>query len=564
MSAKESYLTKPENVRFIRVWRSMWKHSRIRWIDYWNLLCELQRRKFPWKASKTLPESIAPWCQTFASDGTETPLIVGAAAGYRREFVRIAAMTLPGEGIELPRCDDPVEQAIANCHNWENAIQVALANVEQVKGVISRARPEWNISSKIAPIRILDLLENEFEISLHQLEEHRQIRRKRIVLQPLAESGFMLGPADRINKATIEAFAYGAMERLPISFLESLGADTTFWLAHAFGKKKRETSRDYIIGAIGFREKPGDHIQRFLQKNGALAIKAQYALWARAYAETDAAPGIYITLTIPQFCDDMGMARRNRAHKLQSKRAALEVLELLTSMELVCIYQPPTGPVQRIRGPIWSRGMISEELRGYEDVFESGSVSNRPLWVPKAFSYAPGPFFANEAWRAYNPYIALVAEGLLRLNSNNSDKYAVMIGGYLAILARMNGYRRSRLSVRTLLEKTGLWAVDSKKNPGRMRKKLEDSLDRLCEVGVIEKWEITSSKEDIDPDNLDDAHTLEHLAEPTRWLQDWVRQVVIVDWPALMKERESVLQKRRERHIKEAARRHRRASLKIA
>jgi hypothetical protein len=506
---------------------------------------------------RALPGSIDRWCLISDEEGQKRPLVMGAAAGLRREFLRMAAMALPEEGIEQPRHNDPVELAIANSSNTDHGVQIALDDIAEVKGLLSRVRPEWKIGTETELESVIGLLEQEFEARLCQLEELGRIRHKKIVLQPLAESGYVLVQADRINKATVEAFAYGAMRQLPMSYLESLGPDASFWLAHAFGSGQRTSGRDYLVGAIGFKEKPAQHVQRLLQRNGALAIKAQYALWARAYAETDAKPGVYITLSITQFCDDIGLARHNGVHRPENKLAAMAVLELLTSMELICIYRPPQGPTKRIRGPIWSRGMISEELRGYEDVFEGGVLSNRPLWVPKAFSYAPGPFFANDTWRAYNQYIALVGEGLLKLNSNNADKYAVMVGGYLAILARMNGYRRCRVGLRTILEKTGLWAVDRKKNPGRMRQKLEDALERLIKVRVIKSWDITAprAKEEIDWDNFEDERTLQKMAEPTRWFKGWLKQVIVVDWPAAMKKREVILREKKARHAKTAIRR---------
>jgi hypothetical protein len=133
----------------------------------------------------------------------------------------------------------------------------------------------------------------------------------------------------------------------------------------------------------------------------------------------------------------------------------------------------------------------------------------------------------------------------------------VMVGGYLAILARMNGYRRCRVGLRTILEKTGLWAVDRKKNPGRMRKKLEDALDRLIEVRVIKSWDITASraKEETDWDNFEDEQVLEKMAKPTKWFRGWLKQVVVVDWPAAMKKREVILRERKARHTKAAIRR---------
>jgi hypothetical protein len=337
--------------------------------------------------------------------------------------------------------------------------------------------------------------------------------------------------------------------------LEAFDLKSTFWRAYSFSSGRRSPVRNMVVGVIGFKQQPEDRVWDILKKNSALAVKAQYALWARAYAETDAEPSVYISLTISQFCDDLGFKRKKEMHKLRNKQAAIAALELLTSLELVCVFQPPRGRTQRIRGPIWTRGVISEELVGYQDLFSEGSAGNFSRWVPKAFSYAPGAFFANDAWRAYNKFIAFVGEGLLKLSSENSDKYAVMVGGYLAILARMNSYQQSKVKVRTLVEKTGLWAVDRQKNPGRMESKLEKALDRLREVGVIKDWLITSSEEEIDPDNLDDERTLEGLSRPARWTKGWLAQSVIVDWPDVLEKRGKMLRENRSKQINKALKR---------
>lgn len=556
MPVNKSYLSRPENARFTRVWRSMFTHARLRWLDYWNLFYELQEQKAPLKI-KALPESIARWCSMFDDKGNERPLIVGAAAGIRREFLLMVAMALPEAEVEPPRCEDPSELAISNCSDSECGIEIALKDISEVKELLIRARPEWEFTKETELKNIVELLEQEFESRLRQLEEFGRVKPKRIVLQPLAEAGHILVQADRINKATIEGFAFGAMQELKESDVELLGPDANFWRAYTFSSGQPISGKDYLSGAIGFKEEPGQHVQNLLRKNGALAVKAQYALWARAYAETDAAPGVYITLAISQFCDDVGLARHNGVHRPENKLAAMAVLELLTSMELICIYRPLHGPAQRIRGPIWSKGIISEELRGYADVFESSALSNRPIWMPKAFSYAPGPFFANDAWRKYNEHMAYVGEGLLKLNSNNADKYAVMVGGYLALLARMNRYRKLRIGVRTILEKTGLWAVDREKNPGRMRTKLEDALDRLRAVGVINHWNIDAPKpkEDIDWNDLENMGTLKKMAEPTRWLKEWIKQVIVVDWPSRLKAHGLILSEKKAQYAKAAIRR---------
>ena len=260
MPVNKSYLSRPENARFTRVWRSMFTHARLRWLDYWNLFYELQEQKAPLKI-KALPESIARWCSMFDDEGHEKPLIVGAAAGIRREFMLMVAMALPEEGVDPPRCSDPSELAIANCSDSERGIKIALTDISEVKELLMRTRPEWKINNETELKSIVELLEQEFESRLRQLEEFGQVKPKRIILQPLADAGHILAQADRINKATIEGFAFGAMEKLNESYVQSLGPDANFWRAYGFSSGQPMSGKDYLIGAIGFKEEPGQHVR---------------------------------------------------------------------------------------------------------------------------------------------------------------------------------------------------------------------------------------------------------------------------------------------------------------
>ncbi len=418
---------------------------------------------------------------------------------------------------------------------------------EAISRAIGGARPEWQITSETSPADVLNLLRQE-------IEKQKQAKRKRrkVEVEPLAKDTFIRAPADRFNKAAIESFMTGAMLKATaiqpkLDALEARGLTESnqFWAAYPI-----ETKANDLHGAIGFTKDPGEAIWNLLQKNGALAVKAQYALWARAYADTDALPHQFIKIPITQFCDDLGFKRKKRAHTKENKQAAMRVLELLTSLELIAVYQPPQGTTRRLRGPLWSRGIIAEEMDGYADLFGSNRVpGTKAMWEPVAFSYAPGPFFADEVWRAYNKNVALIGEGLLKLNADNEDKWAVMIGGYVAILARMNGYRSTNVGVRFLLEKTGLWSVNGESNPGRMRDKLERALDRVRGVGLIREWKITTPPEGVNPDDFTSDETLTSLAEPTRWTKNWLGQCVIIDWPPDMERRAGELKAKKSKAI---------------
>lgn len=530
--------------------------------ECWDALQKELRLKNQRDVNRSTPQCIIDRRNWFMENlRTEIPEVLAAAAEFRLNFCNYVTQALPLGRMVTRRSVTGLYFDIAEGPDWVSGLQEALADIAETIETINHVHPEWNVTTETNPRVIFELCrEDEQQQLIRQLQaySYKKIIQRKPPAKPLAESGLLVVPADRINKATIEALASGAMKEVLEDSLNLLGKSAKFWRGYTFGFGASESSKDKIIGVVGFRNEPEEQLWEFIRRNGALAIKAQYALWARAYAETGAKPGMYISVTISQFCDDIGFARKKRAHTPQSKKAAAALIELLTELELVCVYKPPSGPIQRIRGPIWARGIISEELQGYGDIFENDIARDICVWIPTAFSYAPGPFFANETWRAYNRYIALVGEGLLKLRSDNTDKYAVIVGGYLAILARMNGYRKFRINVRTLLEKTGIFYIDGKRNPGRMRKKLEEALERLCKVRVIKSWEITSTEIDADADNLNAPGTLEKLSEPTRWVQNWLLQTVIVDWPAAIKGREQKLKEMKERHRRKSARKSKR------
>jgi hypothetical protein len=368
-----------------------------------------------------------------------------------------------------------------------------------------------------------------------------QMRKRRTALTPLSQNGFIRAPSHRISKATIEALMPGAMRpaaevKQALQALEArglIGVDKKLWAAYPFNAK------DDLHGAIGFSQNPGEAIWSMLQRNGALAVKAQYALWARAYRETDAEPNKFITLPIPQFCDDVGFKRKKRAHARESKQAAVDVLKLLTSLELVALWQTPQGKTQRVHSPLWTRGPIAEELDGYADLFGANRVGDPATWDPVAFAYAPGYFFGDEEWRKYNRTVAYIGEGLLQLGTNTADKWAVMVGGYLAIQARMNAWRTLRRKVWRVLAKTGLLdELKKHRQAGRMRGMFERALDRLAEVGVIKGWQITCESEDTNADDLD------AITEPesTKWAAAWMSECVVVEWTEDFGRRENKLQ----------------------
>jgi hypothetical protein len=292
--------------------------------------------------------------------------------------------------------------------------------------------------------------------------------------------GFLRGPADPINQHMFGAFTPGAMKKhtnvkADVNNLEARGMTgikdyTALYIV--------ESNKD-LYGVIGYKQDVGENLWELLQKHSALTLQAHIALFARAYAETDAAPGEFITLRILDFCDDLQFTRKKGYHDRETKQRVVNILECLTQAQMKIMYAPPQGKSYLLTGPIWQRGITQET---------ASQPGGKLQWEPETFSYAPGQYFAFNEWRTYTRNVALIGEGLLKLNANN-DKWAIHGGGYLALLSRMNGYRKQTLSVKTLLEKTGLFAAYAKfRKTSEMEQKLVRALETLEKVGVIENW----------------------------------------------------------------------------
>jgi hypothetical protein len=225
------------------------------------------------------------------------------------------------------------------------------------------------------------------------------------------------------------------------------------------------------------------------------------------------------------------------------------VLGLLTSLEIMMVWRTPQGQTRRIRSHLWLRGAIAEELDSYADLFGANRVGDPEDWDPVAFAYAPGYFFADPDWRRFNKNVALIGAGLLKLGIDNFDKWAVLVGGYLAIQSRINGYRPLKRKVRLVMEGTGLMEEISKnRQPGRAREKLDRALERLKSVGVIKDFEFTSRPEDVDPDDLNNTKTLDVPPEPTQWAGAWLDGSVLITWPDYLRQRAKELEKRRQKY----------------
>lgn len=450
------------------------------------------------------------------------------------------------------------------------------STVDYLTRKIGELRPQWDIGSDISLRRLTRLAKEELSRQSPGELDKRWERHWADTLQPektrtkvsrtkspprplLAREGRIVMPADRINKAIVEAFMT-ARTRLQADILHELNAleargltkAKKLWAACPIRSKTGD-----LFGAVGLKEDPGEAIWELLQNNGALAIKAHFALWARAYAEGEPATDRFITLTIRQFCDDLGFKKKNRAHTDKNKRAARNVFDLLMLMEVEAYYV--RKEVRKIlRAGVWTQGPRMKEANAQHGSDGSKTVKGRDDGRDAdTVSYAPGSYFDDEDWRKQNHSVAMVSEGMLNvLSTENKDKYAVMLGGYLAMMSRMNSYRPKSIRVRTLLEVIGLWNVDAANRPGRMRDKLEKALDRLCEAGIIRRWnQSTTMPDETDPDDFTSNATLSTLAEPTHWLTRWANECIKIEWPEHLEQRGEELKSLKATAIRRSRRR---------
>jgi hypothetical protein len=381
----------------------------------------------------------------------------------------------------------------------------------------------------LAPAGIPGFTGGLFLTPVHRL--HRRLRRRPVgsrravvlragpgrsgVAPTLARAGCLRFPADRIHKAVVEALVPGALDVVTIADGEG---EKSWSQQYSFATGG---GRDRLVGRIGFRTPPGGETARLLRQGHALLIKAYYALWARHFAQGGSGPAAPVPVTLSRFCDDLGYARlANGAHRPAAKRQAARVLELLAALELAVEYRAPDGRTWRLEGPVW-------ECR---PAGESG----------RAFTCRPGSWFADAAWQAWNGRVGLAGAGLLELRPDR-DRWAICLGGYLAPLARMNGYRPLTLRVRTLLAKSGLSRAE-RRNPARMREKLERALERLETAGVLGGWDWVGGGGEPDMDAPADLASLAAAAT------GWADRSLLIRWPPELQAREGPLREARERH----------------
>ena len=92
-------------------------------------------------------------------------------------------------------------------------------------------------------------------------------------------------------------------------------------------------------GAIGFPIGTSTDLRQAIHNMPALAVKALFALWARLYAETkNLNYGETISVSVAQFCDDLGYKPKKGSHTPENRIRAITLLEALMKLEAAITY----------------------------------------------------------------------------------------------------------------------------------------------------------------------------------------------------------------------------------
>lgn len=573
MSQDETTIFDPHSTFSIPSWHSECEGWLKTCEDYWTLFQrELDKSRLDPRLAQNWDTEIVyyDFQNRYVDD---LPPIVKAAAGCRWSFAILIDQLWPEIGIDVRGDEDRVERAIADSPDWKEAVQIALGSINDLKEKVAATKPDWNITADTNLSVVLAQLSAELRRQVRAKEDRYRPQHAALSKSPLTKTNYTRAPADRINKAVIEALAPGALTSQKSDKqserLIQLRGEVAFWGEYSFRSYRSHPEKDELNGVIALRERPDAETLRLLHKNSHLAVKIHLALWERSYLETAAKPGTsvkermpssseYVTMTVARLCDDIGLERINGAHKPEHRDAVIALLKLMMNLEVLCDYKPRRSMVtHRIRGPVWKYDVRAEEVGRYSDLF-AAEQQEQGSNLRYAFSYAPGDYFDHPAWREDNKFMARVHPGLLSMSCKIESRWPVMVGAYLSLLARMKGYKETRVSFGTLSKKTGLWAMYRKKYPGFMEEKLEEAMDYLKKIGVIQsgQWDASRNAKLRESETSDKAQTSKKSKKPknrsasTRWPEEEMApSIITINWPEPIAKRAEALKVKKKKAI---------------
>jgi hypothetical protein len=367
--------------------------------------------------------------------------------------------------------------------------------------------------------------------------------------QPLAKGINLRFSSTNINKLFVESLMPGAMKEFTAvqDSLEGL-KNKTLLDALQFKTAYIGHSKSDLEGVVGFKYDLGSEMKDILENESALLTKAHYVLSERFYEQTGGEGSGQSAITLNQFCDDLGMPRKNGAHTPRNKERARSVFEVLTSTRISALaYLNGKKSPLRISDNMWKQGAEIE-------------AQKRGRWHEHILTFTRGGF--DDEWQKQNKkFIGYIHRGFLELKADNQDKYAILLGGYLASFAKMNQYQIHPLKLLPILKRVGLWNVYAEATPGKMREKLERSLDKLVSVGILREWRIEElsnvtrvvkqmSKAINYEEDYEEVGDNEHEAEPDKWVKAWLNKRLVIAYPFEFDERGKINKEKRVIYIK--------------
>ncbi len=409
---------------------------------------------------------------------------------------------------------------------------------------------ESELDSLTKIVRFLESEVDRIGKEREQQEKDKNLSRLELTrYQPLAKTNNLRFSCTNINKLFIEALMPGAMKDFSIvqDSLEGL-KNKTLMDALQYKTAYVGHSKSDLEGVVGFKHDLTPEIKDILENESHLLTKAHYILSERFYEQTGGENNGQAFMTLNQFCDDLGMSRKNGAHTPKNKERARLVFELHTSTRISALaYVNGKKEPARVSDNMWRQGAEIESQK-------------RGRWFEHILTFTRGIF--DDEWQKWNKkFVGYIHRGFLELKPDLQDKYAILLGGYLASFAKMNKYQIQSLTLLPILKKLGLWTIYAESNPGKMREKLERALDKLVDVGILREWRIEEMSnvqkavkqmskavnyeekyEEVDNDGTE--------PEPDKWVKIWLNKRLVIAYPTEFDERGKLNIEKRDQHIK--------------
>ncbi len=196
-----------------------------------------------------------------------------------------------------------------------------------------------------------DILRDEVQRRKQAKEQKPKRKRQTQKLTPLDSEPYMFMASDRANKLFVKSMMPNQTQLIKEARLEGLEARGINIPSNLRAVCVKDDGTVFT-GLVGYNSGICEKVFRFFQEKSALAVKAHFALWARAHRETKADPDKLIKMKISQFCDDLGFQKKKRAHTRENKQHALQILETLTGAELIVHWQDSNGNSRRTKGNV--------------------------------------------------------------------------------------------------------------------------------------------------------------------------------------------------------------------